>query len=187
MKIVMATKNPGKIEGAQNAFSKYFEDIEIIGIPSASDVSDEPVNEEIYNGAKNRVKNLKQHCKENNIDADLYISVESGITNSLGRWMIVNIAVIEDNDGFESYGMSPGFPVPDKYVDEIIETELGIVMDKIFESTDLRSGKGGINSLTHDVITRIGLTEMAFIMALTMYINGSVWSDKDINHFSLIR
>ena len=29
MKILMGTKNPGKIEGARQAFEKYFENVEI--------------------------------------------------------------------------------------------------------------------------------------------------------------
>ena len=31
MKILMGTQNPGKIEGAKQAFSKYFEEVEIEG------------------------------------------------------------------------------------------------------------------------------------------------------------
>ena len=175
MKVIIATKNPGKIEGVKLAFENYYDELEIQGIPVSSDISDQPVNEEIYIGAKNRVSNLKKYCNDNNILADLYVSIESGITNQLGRWMIVNIAVIEDNDDFESYGCSSAFPVPDKYVDDIIKTELGIVMDKIFNGTDLRAGKGGINLLTNDKVSRIDLTEQAFIMALTKYINGDTW------------
>lgn len=116
MKVLIATKNQGKIEGATRALQNYFEDVEIMGIPVESDVSEQPVNDEIYNGAKNRVKNLKKYAKENNIIADLYLSIESGIYNSLGKWMITNIAVIEDNNNFESYGTSPSFPVPDRLV-----------------------------------------------------------------------
>ena len=84
MKILIGTKNPGKIEGAKKAFDRYFENIEIIGVPVSSEVGDEPVNEEICLGARNRVKNLKKYAEENNIDVDYYIAVESGITNSLG-------------------------------------------------------------------------------------------------------
>ncbi|MGE5456535.1 MAG: inosine/xanthosine triphosphatase [Ignavibacteriales bacterium] len=179
MKVIVATKNPGKVEGAKKAFSNYFENLEVIGIPASSNVSDEPVNEEIYVGAKNRVKNLKKHCLENNIEGDMFVSIESGITNQLGRWMIVNIAVIEDKANFESYGISPGFPVPEKYVNDIIKEELGTVMDRIFCAEDLRSNHGGIALLTHDVISRIDLTESAFVMALTKYINGNTWSDVE--------
>ncbi len=185
MRIIIATKNPGKIEGAKKAFLNYFENFEIEGIPAPSEVGNQPVNEEIYLGAKNRVKNLKNYCKENNIEADLYLSIESGITNQVGRWMIVNIAVIEDNKSFESYGTSSGFPVPDKYVDDIIKTELGTVMDDIFKTNDLRSNIGGISFLTHDILSRIDLTEQAFIMALTKYINGIIWNDKEVKQFNL--
>lgn len=176
MKFVIATKNQGKIEGAKRALNYYFKDIEIEGIPVNSDVSEQPVNDEIYIGAKNRVKNLKEYCKQNNIEADLYLSIESGITNSLGRWMITNIAVIEDNNEFESYGTSPSFPVPDRLVNDVINTNLSEVMNNVFTKDDERHNKcGGIQILTHEKITRIDLTESAFIMALTKYVNGEIW------------
>lgn len=176
MKVIVATKNQGKIEGAKRALNYYFKDIEIEGIAVNSDVGEQPVNDEIYIGAKNRVKNLKEYCKQNNIKADLYLSIESGITNSLGRWMITNIAVVEDNNEFESYGTSPSFPVPDRLVNDVINTNLSEVMNNIFTKDDDRHNKcGGIQLLTHEKITRIDLTESAFVMALTKYINGKIW------------
>ena len=90
--------------------------------------------------------------------------------------MIINVAVIKDKQGHESWGTSPAFPVPDKYVDEIIKTDLGQVMDKIFKQNDLRSSKGGISFLTNNVLDRIELTRDAFIMALTGQIN-DIWRD----------
>ncbi len=176
MKILIATKNQGKIEGAKRAFSKYFENIDIEGIPVESGVGEQPVNDDIYIGAKNRVKNLKKYAKENNIKADFYLSVESGIYNSLGRWLITNIAVIEDSHNFESYGTSPSFPVPDRLAQDIIDTDLSQVMNTVFFKDDERHNKGGgIQLLTHNELTRIDLTEMAFIMALTKYINEDKW------------
>lgn len=176
MKVLIATKNPGKIEGAKKAFEEYFENFEIEGIGVSSDVSDQPVNDEIYQGAKNRVRNLKKYANENNIKADLFLGIESGINNALGRWMITNIAVIEDNNDFESYGTSPSFPVPDRLVKNIIDTDLSQVMNTVFTEDNERHNKGGgIQLLTHDKISRIDLTKMAFIMALTKYINGDIW------------
>lgn len=176
MKVLVATKNQGKIEGAKKALLNYFDNIEIEGIPVNSNVGEQPVNDEIYIGAKNRVKNLKLYAKENNIEADLYMSIESGINNVLGRWMITNIAVIEDNKDFESYGTSPSFPVPDRLVQNVINTDLSQVMDKVFTKDEERHNRGGgIQLLTHNKISRIDLTEMAFIMALTKYINEDIW------------
>ena len=176
MKVLIATKNQGKIEGARKALLNYFDNVEIEGIPVESNVSEQPVNDEIYDGAKNRVKNLKEYAQQNGKQADLYLAVESGITNSLGRWLITNIAVIEDNRDFESYGTSPSFPVPEKLVKDIIDTDLSQVMNKIFTKDEERHNKGGgIQLLTHEKISRIDLTQMAFIMALTKYINEDKW------------
>ena len=175
MKILIGTKNPGKIEGAREAFEKYFDNVEIEGISVNSEVGDQPINKEILQGAKNRVKNLKKYAKENQIKADFYISSEAGITNLLGEWIDINAVVIEDSKGLQSIGTSQGFPIPDKYIEEIKQTELGKVMDKIFSGKDLGKGKGGISYLTKDEVSRIDLTRNAFIMALTKHINGDIW------------
>ena len=175
MKILMGTKDPGKIEGAKRAFERYFNNVEIEGISVSSNVSDQPIDEEILQGAKNRVKNIKEYAINNNIEADFYISSEAGITNLLGEWLDINAVVIEDSEGFQSVGISQGFPIPDKYIDEIKETELGKVMDKIFRGKELGKGKGGISFLTKGEVSRIDLTKSAFIMALTKHINGDIW------------
>lgn len=177
MKILIGTNNPGKIEGARQAFEKFYKDVEVIGIPVSSDVGDEPLNDEIYKGASNRVNNLIKYAKEKNVDADFFIGIESGITNKLGKWCIIQIAVIKDKTGYESFGTSSAFPVPEKYVDDIINTDLGIVMDKIFKCNGLKNGKGGIAHLTQNNITRYDFTREAFIMALTQFINGDIWKD----------
>ncbi len=176
MKILMGTKNPGKIEGARLAFEEYFDNVEIEGIGVSSEVGDQPINEKIFLGAKNRIKNLKKYAKENNIEADFYIASEAGITNFLGdEWIDINAAVIESKDGYQTVGSSQGFQIPERYMPEIQETELGKVMDKIFSGQKLGNGKGGISRLTHDVVTRIELTKNAFVMALIGHINGDLW------------
>ena len=78
MKVVIATKNQGKIEGARKALASYFKDFEIEGIPAPSDVGDQPVNEEIYIGAKNRVKNLKAYNFIWQLKVVFSIHLESG-------------------------------------------------------------------------------------------------------------
>ncbi len=175
MKVLIGTKNPAKIEGAKRAFEHFFSEFEIEGFPVNSDVPDEPVNNQICLGAKNRATNVRKYAKENGIEADYYIGIESGITNLLGEWLIVNMAAIEDNNGNVSVGSSSGFPVPDKYVDEIINTDLGKVMDRIFNDTNLNRKQGGVSLLTNGVVSRSNLTETAFVMALTKFVNGQLW------------
>lgn len=176
MKILIGTKNPGKIEGAKLALQHYFEDFEVVGVPVESNVPDEPVDDEIYQGAKNRVDNLIDYASRNDIEADMFFAIESGITNRLGEWCIVNIAAIKDKNGHSSFGIGPAFPVPERLVKPIIDESLGIVMDKLLQGNELSKGKGGISHLTHNVISRIDITKEAFVMALTKFVN-SVWKD----------
>lgn len=180
MKVLIGTKNPGKIEGATRAFQNYFEDVEVIGIKVSSDVSEQPLGKETFAGARNRVDNLMKYAKENNISADYYVAVESGITKDLGFWAITNIAVIKNAAGEMSVGASESFPVPNKYVETIINESLAPIMDKIFQESDLRSSTGGIGLLTHDYLTRIDITTHAFVMALTTFINKNLWKDDPV-------
>ncbi len=178
MKVLIGTKNPGKVEGARRALSHYFKDFEIVGVKVDSNVSDEPVGVETYAGANNRVENLIKYAKDQNINADLFMAVESGITQDLGFWAITNVAVIKDGKGREGKGTSASFPVPNKYIDSIIKETLGTVMDRIFNESDLRSTTGGVGLLTHNIITRIDLNEQAFVMALTQFVNENIWEDE---------
>lgn len=59
MRVLIATKNQGKIEGAKRALEKYFANIEIQGVPVESNVSEQPVNNEICYG-------FKKYINENN-------------------------------------------------------------------------------------------------------------------------
>ena len=177
MKAIIGTNNKGKIEGARLAMSQYFENIEIIGVSVPSNVPDQPVNNQTYEGALNRVNNLIEYAKESNIEADFFMGIESGICNIYGNWQIVNFAVIKDKNSYESVGTSAGFPVPKKYVEDIKTKSLGTVIDTLLNTNDIRSSIGGISYLTHEKINRIDLTKEAFTMAMTSFINENLWKD----------
>ncbi len=124
MKILIGTKNPGKIEGARQAFAKYFKEFEIEGVEVDSEVGAQPFNKEIFLGAKNRVKNLKQYAKEHDMAVDFFIASEAGIINFYGDYIDINAAIVENSISFQSIGISQGFPIPEKYMEEIKKTEL---------------------------------------------------------------
>ena len=67
MKVLIGTKNPGKIEGAKRALENYFSNVDIQGIKVSSNVNEQPVGIETYQGALNRVDNLIKYAKENHI------------------------------------------------------------------------------------------------------------------------
>ena len=45
MKVLIGTKNSGKIEGARQAFEKYFDNVEIRGIPVNEEILQEKIKE----------------------------------------------------------------------------------------------------------------------------------------------
>ena len=166
MKVVIATNNEVKVEGAKKALLHYFKDVDIIGIDVESGVADQPINNEIYKGAQNRICNLKKYCSNNRIDADLYLSIE------LGEWQVTNIAIIEDNKGLSSFSTSAGFPIPEKYIDDIVKNGVSYVMKNIFGDNTKQKG---IQLLTNEVLSRIDLIEETFIMGLIKVIHKGKW------------
>lgn len=179
MKALIATQNQGKISAAQQALNLYFEEVFIEKVDISSDVSIQPINEEIQEGVQNRIKNLKRYCQEKKITVDYFMAVESGLVQLYGNWYIMNIAAISDNSKKISFGISPSYPVPKKYVKKIQETDLSTLFNEIYGNDKNRANqKGGIDRLTHGAIDRINQTFMAFTMALTEWINEE-WQDEE--------
>lgn len=175
MKALIGTMNPGKIEGAKLALEKYFDSVEVEGYKASSDVGEQPLNDETFEGARNRVNNSIKYAKENNLEYDFYMGIESGIMEIGNHYYIVNAAVVKDKDGYESIGIGPALPVPYKYTTEIINTDFGTVMEKIFHER-LGQSVGGVDALTNHSISRIDITKEAFIMALTEQVH-DYWRD----------
>jgi len=172
MRVLIATKNQAKIDGATDALQVFYKEVEVVGIDVQSDVSDQPVNDEVVKGANNRIKNLMEYANKNKVHADLFLATEAGLTNQINnKWGNVNYAVVADNYGNFSFGTSAIFPIPEKYVDEIKNTSLSFVMDKIFSQQDTGRKFGGIRNLTNGEYTRANLVKDAFVMALTSIAN----------------
>ena len=56
--MLLGSRNPVKLEVAERVFSKYFAEVEIIGMEVDSKVSHQPINEEAFEGARNRALEL---------------------------------------------------------------------------------------------------------------------------------
>lgn len=178
MKILVATKNNAKIEGVKKAFNTFFENIDIIGVKTESDVPDQPINGELKKGVENRIKNLKRYAVENNIECDYYVSVEAGIVDYFEEWMNIQLVLIENENGEKGLGSSPGYSIPRRYINKIKETNLAELTNEIFGKDDERhQNKGTIQLLTKNNLSRVELIEQSTMMALTKFINGDKWKD----------
>ena len=158
--IKVATTNQVKLEAVKKAFSFYFDDVKIISEKVDSGVPEQPIDDEIYEGVKNRIKGLKKTP-----ETDYLVSCEGGLMRQFGRWFNVQIVGVESAGGKKSLGLSPAYPIPDRYVEQILNSSLAIVFDNIFE------GDGGIRKLTNGQVTRFDLITEATLMALTGILN----------------
>lgn len=165
MEIIIASENKSKINGTKNAFDKHFKNIHITGIDISSNVSNQPFNEKILKGAKNRIENLKSHLKEKNLSADYLVAIESGIIELNKIFFATTIAVIEDKQGNQNWGTSSSFVIPPHLIPQIKETSLAEVYKSLYPHAD--HSNGTIAILTNGKTTRTDLVTQAIEMALT--------------------
>lgn len=159
MKVVIATKNPHKLEGISLAFRDFFpkDDIQISSIKVESGVDEQPFNDNVYLGARNRVENAQKVTKT----YDFIISCESGIIEQFGNFFNVQIVYIIDSSKKEAWGISQGFQIPNKYIPKIKETNLKTLFDEIFNE------HGGISMLSYGQLSRSKLIYEGTKMALS--------------------
>lgn len=161
MKILIASKSKIKIEGISDSFRKFFPKEEIIveSVEAESEVSSQPINNDVFKGAKNRLEN----AKKSEIQYDYIVSCESGLLEQFGNWFNMQIVLIENDEGIQAWANSAGFQIPDKYIPQILETSLKEVFDNIFECN------GGISLLSNGISSRKKLILDATIMALSKF------------------
>ena len=164
--VKVATANPIKVEAIKEAFDRYFEDVEVIPFEVNSGVPRQPINEDVFKGAKNRIEELK---KVGDAKFDFMVSCEGGLLNQYGYWFNAQVIMIERKDGKTGLGVSQGFQIPSEYIAEAMNGSIAEVLDRMFD------GKGGIRMLTKGAFTRKDLIKDGTIMALTRVINGEIW------------
>lgn len=122
MKIAIATKSPDKITGIKNALFRFFNSattIECYSISVESGVSNQPFDSETYEGALNRVNNIRNELP----DMDYYISCEAGIENTFDQYFNVQVVCIFESKSQRIFwGKSSGWSLPTNDI-EIIRND----------------------------------------------------------------
>lgn len=164
-KIVVASKNPVKIQSALHGFQEMFpnEVFEAEGISIPSGVKDQPIgSEETFTGAHNRVKGAKAARP----DADYWVGIEGGnIAENEEMEVMAWIIILSDTQMGKA--RTAGFFLPPKVVDLINEGyELGHADDIIFGVDNSKQTGGSSGLLTDNVMTRLRFYVPAVILAL---------------------
>ncbi len=175
MKVIVASKNPVKINSAEIGFSQMFPDemFEVEGLDTSSGVSDQPMtNEETLTGAKNRASNAKEEITE----ADFWVGIEGGIEETQdGMEAFAWVVILSKNQKGQS--RTSTFYLPPKVRDLVLEgVELGHANDQVFAEHNSKQKGGAVGSLTNGLLGRTEYYEQAVILALIPFVNKKLYS-----------
>ena len=179
MKILVGTINPVKLESVREAFSLYYDNIEVIGITVDSGVPDQPVNGQTFEGAKNRAEELKRINDTENYNADYFVGIEGGIQEEYGRWFAFGCMCVIDKNENTGFGTSAHFELPDIVTKQLLSgKELGHVMDEIMNQENTKQKNGAIGFFTEGRMNRKELYIPGLISALVPFMHKDLYFNK---------
>jgi len=170
-KVLIASRNPVKINATKKAFEEVFTDrFEFEGVSVDSLVSDQPMsNDEALKGATNRLQNI-QHLK-----ADYFVSIEGGIDLLDNNYEAFAWIVISDKQKIGK-AKTATFQLPIKISNLIKEGyELGDADDLVFKRSNSKQKNGAVGILTDNLINRTDYYSHAIILALIPFTNTKLY------------
>ncbi len=177
LQIIVASKNPVKIEAAVRGFAEMFPDVdfETSGISLSSDISDQPMSDtETLRGAIGRVRNASRAMR----DADYWIGIEGGVAHQHGNGTLECFAwvTVASRNGIVGTARSGAFALP-RRVAELIKQghELGTADDIVFGRSNSKQQNGSVGLLTNNVIDRTRYYTEAVILALIPFRNPELY------------
>jgi inosine/xanthosine triphosphatase len=178
--IIVASKNPVKIQAALSAFQKLFpgEQFQVASLSTPSGVNDQPSSdEETLAGALNRTLNAASAVGQ----ADYWVGIEGGIEDGeQGMEAFAWIVVYGKNPAGSLYagkGRTGTFFLPPPVADLVRQgKELGEADDIIFKRSNSKQENGAVGLLTGNVIDRQQFYEQAVILALIPFKNPTLYA-----------
>lgn len=174
--VVVGSNNPVKINAAHAAIQRLFPANVVVceGLNAPSGVADQPMTDaETRLGAVNRVAYCKRHQ-----DADYYVAIEGGVDNFVDGPATFAYVVIADNNQ-QSVGRSAQLPLPPLVYHALVQgEELGHVMDRLFNTENIKQKGGAIALLTKDQASRGSIYEQACLLAMAPFINAELYQGR---------
>ena len=174
IKVVVGSKNPVKINAAKTAICDAFplKEVECVGVNAPSSVAEQPMtSEETQLGAINRIKYCQQHTQ-----ADFYVAIEGGVDQfEYGPATFAFVAIASQNNMY--IGRSCNLPLPPIIYQALKNgEELGHVMDRLFNTNNVKQKGGAIGLLTNGLATRESIYHQATLLAMAPFIHSDLYS-----------
>lgn len=174
MKIAIATQRPPKVDAVKAALQEYphlqWKKFEYVCEKTDSEVSDMPLSlDEMMDGARNRVKNLKLF----DTTAELYVGIEWWVTTLEDKAYLLWVVYIENTEGEWHFGISSMIELPSVVENALYQEwkELADVMDELSGEHDTRSKNWAVGEFSDDIITRELWFKLTTQIALAPFFN----------------
>lgn len=170
-RVVVASKNPVKIDAALKGFSAMFPEHAFVahGVSVASEVPDQPFSdEETLQGALNRAQN----ARDLEPNADYWIGLEGGVMEDRGLLQSFAWIAVIGEGGRTGRARTAAYHLPEETANLVRQgVELGPAEDQVWGQTNTKQGRGSVGLLTDNVIDRSGYYVQAVILALIPFRN----------------
>ncbi|WP_299002390.1 inosine/xanthosine triphosphatase [uncultured Shewanella sp.] len=174
LNIIVGSTNPIKINAAKSTIATFYPDANIHcqGVHAPSLVADQPMTtSETKLGAINRVKYCQSHH-----DADFYFAMEGGVDLFEQGPATFAYLVIATKDTL-SVGRSASLPLPYQVYQALEQgEELGHVMDRLFNTKNIKQQGGAIGLLTQQKATRESTYTQGLILAMAPLLNPKLFN-----------
>ncbi len=175
LKILVGSKNPVKIEATREAFSKFFENVKVEGIEASSLVPPQPIDKEVWDGAKNRASYLHELH-----EGDYFVGIEGGLYSFPYGVFELGVTCIISKNGKISFGGAPFFSLPPHIIERVMNREeLSSVLDDILNTKEIGKKEGAIGHLTRHMVLRKDLYIQSTVMALVPFLNPKLFHHED--------
>ncbi|MGO4891201.1 inosine/xanthosine triphosphatase [Flavobacterium sp. W21_SRS_FM6] len=177
IKVVVGSLNPVKINAAKQAIMQFFEleQLDCLGINAPSNVAAQPMSAaETRLGAINRLSYCQLHHQ-----ADYYVAIEGGADKLEDGPVTFAYIAIADQQRM-SVGRSAMLPLPPIVYQALAAgEELGPVMDRLFNTHNIKQKGGAIGLLTRGLATREGNYTQAITLALAPFLHPELFPNDN--------
>jgi len=176
VKVLVGSQNRVKLEAVQEAFSKYFGEVEVVGVKVDGIVSSQPLASETLEGARNRALEVRRINDEQSLHAKFFVGVEGGMLKLFSRCFALSVMCIMDDTGRMGYGTSPMFELPDSIAQQLLDgSELGDVMDNLTGEQDMKDNQGAAGYFTKGIMDRKRICIDGLVAALVPFLNEELY------------
>ena len=137
---------------------------------------------QLMQGARERALAVRDSLRSRRMDADIYVGLEGGFHSISieGEWhTFLRGWAYATNGQKQAFGSSPSISVPQAIVKKVVDgrRELGLVIDEVAGSRDVRSRQGAWGVLSRDLVTRSLSFELALIAAFAPFYNERLYPE----------